>query len=554
MKNVDVLTELETTPDEDLVLASLGGDRDAFGQIVERYQRLLCSLAYSAVGNLSESEDIAQEAFLTAWQKMADLKDPAKLRPWLCGIVRFKASRSRRQDAREPVSGADELDALNEHTDNETSIPDNTIREEEQAILWHSLEQIPAKYREPLVLYYREHQSIEHVAVELDMKEDAVKQRLSRGRKMLKEQAMAFVEGALLRSTPGKLFTIGVLASLPALSTPAKAASVGAAMAAAGKGAGAMGKFTLFAAIMASVSGLISSVMALRMNLNQSRTKRERRRVVLVTVALVGSFWAFIGLMFGMVGWASARPESLGTIAAGNQILILGFTGGWCWLLFYHMRKQAELRAQERALHPELFTDPRFRKGSKSAEYKSRASFLGVPLLHVRFGMQEVGQKPVFGWIALGDRAVGLLFAWGGVAVGFCAVGAVSVGVFSFGGIAFGFLAAGAVCYGWWAMGGISVGVHALGSLSATAWETAQGGFFVLSNYVATGKFAVAPHANDAIAWLTLYNPDAGRHWLIYCFVVVVLTLLPISLYAKAVKQRFKGEPASKDPQTKDSQ
>jgi RNA polymerase sigma factor (sigma-70 family) len=545
MKNEDVLTELETTPDEDLVLASLGGDREAFGQIVERYQRLLCSLAYSAVGNFSESEDIAQEAFVTAWQKMADLKDPAKLRPWLCGIVRFKASRSRRQDAREPVAGADDMEGLNEISDDEPSIPDSTIKEEEQSILWHALEQVPSKYREPLVLYYREHQSIEHVAVELDLKEDAVKQRLSRGRKMLKEQAMAFVEGALIRSTPGKMFTIGVLASLPALSPPAKAAGIGAAAAAVGKSAGGIAKTTMFAAMLASVSGLISSVMALRMNLNQSRTKRERRRVIMVTVTLVGSFWAFIGLLFGMVGLASIRPESLGAIAAGNQVLILGFTATWTWLFLYHIRQQAELRAEERKRHPELFDDPRFREGSKTAEYKSRAKFLGVPLVHVRFGMQETGQKPVFGWVAMGDRAVGLLFAWGGLAVGFCAVGAVSVGVFSFGGVALGFLAAGAICYGWWAMGAISVGVHALGSLSATAWETAQGGFFVLSTYVAAGKYAVAPHANDAIAWLTLYNPDMGRNWLIYCIVVVILTLLPISLYAKAVRQRFRDEPHS---------
>ena len=67
----------------------------------------------------------------------------------------------------------------------------------------------------------------------------------------------------------------------------------------------------------------------------------------------------------------------------------------------------------------------------------------------------------------------------------------------------------------------------------------------MLSNYVAAGKYAVAPHANDAIAWLTLYNPDMGRNWLIYCIVVVILTLLPISLYAKAVRQRFRNEPES---------
>lgn len=548
MKDVNSSAYLEQTSDAELVMASLGGDRDAFGQIVERYQRLLCSLAYSALGNLSESEDVAQEAFVTAWQKLSDLKDPAKLRPWLCGIVRFKASHARRSDERRPLRHADALDAVQEVISDDPPVPDNAIKEEEQNILWHALEQLPHNYREPLVLYYREYQSIEHVAVQLELTEDTVKQRLSRGRKMLKEQALAFVEGALVRSTPGKVFTLGVLASLPALSPSAKAAGIGAAAAVAGKGAGTLAKTTMLAAILASVSGLVSSIMALRMNLDQSRTKRERRRVVIVTVTLVVSFWAFIGLLFGMVGVASARPESLGAILAGNQFLILSFTVGWCWLLLYHMRKQAELRAEERKLHPEQFVDPRFQRGSKVAEYKSRAMFLGVPLVHVRFGMQEQGQKPVFGWVAIGDRAVGLLFAWGGLAVGFCAVGAVSVGVLSFGGIGLGILAAGAICYGWWAMGAVSVGMHALASLSATAWETAQGGFFALSNYVATGRFAVAPHANDAIAWLTVYNPDVGRDWLIFCVIAVVLTLAPISLYAKAVRQRYRDEPQPQAP------
>ena len=52
--------------DAALVAASIQGDRQAFGKIVTRYQRLLCSLAYSSVGNLSESEDVAQEAFVVA--------------------------------------------------------------------------------------------------------------------------------------------------------------------------------------------------------------------------------------------------------------------------------------------------------------------------------------------------------------------------------------------------------------------------------------------------------------------------------------------------------
>ena len=52
--------------DRDLIAASLAGDRQAFGQIVQRYQNLICSIAYSATGSLSQSEDLAQETFITA--------------------------------------------------------------------------------------------------------------------------------------------------------------------------------------------------------------------------------------------------------------------------------------------------------------------------------------------------------------------------------------------------------------------------------------------------------------------------------------------------------
>ena len=54
--------------DASLVAESLAGNREAFGQIVARYQALICSLAYSGTGNLSQSEDVAQETFIAAWK------------------------------------------------------------------------------------------------------------------------------------------------------------------------------------------------------------------------------------------------------------------------------------------------------------------------------------------------------------------------------------------------------------------------------------------------------------------------------------------------------
>ena len=202
--------------DAELVNGTLAGNRDAFSQIVSRYQSLICSLAYSATGSLGQSEDLAQETFITAWKRLSHLRERDKLRAWLCGIARNRINNFLRREGREPVREAESLENVSETHSSEPMPTEQTITNEEQAILWRSLERIPEIYREPFVLFYREHQSIEAVAQSLDLTEDNVKQRLSRGRKLLHEQVLAFVEGALERTNPGKTFTIGVLAALPA--------------------------------------------------------------------------------------------------------------------------------------------------------------------------------------------------------------------------------------------------------------------------------------------------------------------------------------------------
>src|ERR1035437_950421 len=220
--------------DAELVAESLGGNRDAFRLIVERYQTLISSLAYCATGDVSRSEDLAQETFVSAWKHLAELREPAKLRPWLCSITRFLISKEFRRQGREPDHAAESLATVDEWVSPEPLPPDQAISDEEKAILWRSLERIPEIYREPLVLFYREHQSIEAVAQDLGLSEDAVRQRLSRGRKLLQEQFLAFVAGALKQTGPGKTFTLGVIAALPLLVTTAKAATVGTALASQG--------------------------------------------------------------------------------------------------------------------------------------------------------------------------------------------------------------------------------------------------------------------------------------------------------------------------------
>ena len=287
--------------DAELVSASISGDRDAFGQIVARYQSLVCSLAYSATGSLSQSEDLAQETFVAAWRQLAGLREPEKLRAWLCGIARNLINNWLRRQGREPSHRAESLEEISESHSPEPLPVEQTISNEEQAILWRSLERIPEIYREPLVLFYREHQSIETVAQNLELTEDAVKQRLSRGRKILHEQVIAFVECALARTNPGQAFTLAVLAALPVMTISAKAATIGAVAAKGGATATGATFASVLGVLLGPVLGLLGGYFGARMSLNNKRTPRERAfmiRYIWMVIAMMVIFMATLSLYF----------------------------------------------------------------------------------------------------------------------------------------------------------------------------------------------------------------------------------------------------------------
>ncbi len=523
--------------DAELVAATLAGDRRAFGQIVERYQRLLCSLAYSATGQLSQSEDLAQDAFVDGWRQLANLREPEKLRSWLCGILRFKISHLRRADGREPVRQAESIDDSADFlTSDDQPAPDLAAHNEEQALMWSALERVPENYREPLILYYREHRSVEHVAAALDLTEDTVKQRLARGRKILQEQVLAFVEGALERSTPGRVFTLAVLAALPEIATPAKAAGIGAAAAAHG---GMLAKTTTIATLITSTSGLVSAVLTLRTNLDQSRTPRERRAVVKITIAafftVLGAMTAIFLLRSASLHWWDYRA----IFAVFAQFIALALMVLWPIGLIGVMKRMRALRTAERRAHPEYFTHAIDQAGSSASEYKSSLRLFAVPLVHVRFSSPDEGAPPVFAWFAGGDRAYGLIMAWGGFAVAPFSIGAISVGAVSLGSVAFGLFSFGNFVVGYLAIGAASFGVKAYGWLIATGWKTAQAGGFASARLAAEGPIAFAQHANDPIARSILADPQAEQNQMVVVAILSLIALAPVIVYSRAVRRRF---------------
>jgi hypothetical protein len=170
-------------------------------------------------------------------------------------------------------------------------------------------------------------------------------------------------------------------------------------------------------------------------------------------------------------------------------------------------------------------------------EYRSRAELLGWPLVHVRLRSDFAGTRaPVKAWIAVGDCAVGLLFAYGGCAIAPVSMGGIAFGLIGFGGCAVGLLGLGACAAGFWAWGGVVIGWQAYGGL-ALAWHCAVGGVALAREYalgiVARGAQANTDAANQFVAATPFWHfVQALRP---YSVAINLLWVAPLALWRWAM-------------------
>src|SRR3954451_12880198 len=95
--------ELRDLADEDLMQLVRRGDADAFGVVYDRHASSAYSLAYRIVGDRAGTEDVTQEAFLSAWRSGARYdRARGSVRTWLLGVVRNRAIDALRRDATRP--------------------------------------------------------------------------------------------------------------------------------------------------------------------------------------------------------------------------------------------------------------------------------------------------------------------------------------------------------------------------------------------------------------------------------------------------------------------
>ncbi len=546
MMNINTISTVETN-DASLVSESLSGNREAFGQIVGRYQTLICSLAYSATGSFSQSQDLAQETFVIAWKRLSELREPGKLRSWLCGILKHRIYKNYRQQGHEPAHAAETLEAAQELSSGELPPSEQAISREEEVILWRSLEKIPDIYREPLVLFYREHQSIEAVAANLDLSEDAVKQRLSRGRKLLQEEVLSFVEGTLERTNPGKGFTLSVMASLPALVISTKAAALGATAAKGSAAAKAAGMMGLFGAILTPLLVIFGNYASYRMSIDEAHTDEERYyikkafRDALISALVLSAVCAM------PLYWSLRSHQDLylfpGLLI--SQTIVIYFLT----LLAVVIRS---LPYRRRFLAKILADDYAGKFPEAAFEYQSRWNLFGLPLLHIRLGDRfDVMRGPVKAWIAIGSsHAVGVVFASGGLAVAPISFGGIAIGLLPFGAIAMGVFPLGAISLGIWAFGGFAFGWQVCCGAGA-ALHAAMGGVTVARDF-ASGGIAHAAQANTEAAKLFFQQnlffriaQAIGNHGILMMLVWVLPVSLQSYIMARSRRQREQGNTAA---------
>jgi RNA polymerase sigma-70 factor (ECF subfamily) len=165
--------------------AQQGKDADAFAALIGQYERTALAVAYATTGNATVASDVVQEAFLRAWQRLDDLKDPQRFGAWLGRIVRNLASDAIRRGPR-PAESLDEtlaVPAAGQAGDPQA----RTQQRETCGRIDDALGTLDELTRTAVVLRYYQDLSSKEIGELLDLSPAAVDMRLSRARAQLRQ-------------------------------------------------------------------------------------------------------------------------------------------------------------------------------------------------------------------------------------------------------------------------------------------------------------------------------------------------------------------------------
>ena len=206
--------------------AAARGSHEAYGRIVNACQNTVTAIALAITRDVQASEDIAQEAFLKAWQQLDKLKNTASFLPWLRQITRNLARDWLRAQHGRPMSGEVAEIAIGMAADPDPTPAERLLQTEEEVVANDIISSLPEDSREALLLFYREGQSSQQVAELLGLSDAAVRKRLSRARACVREELLKRFSDFARTTAPGAAFTMIVLGGLVGAVPAASAATV----------------------------------------------------------------------------------------------------------------------------------------------------------------------------------------------------------------------------------------------------------------------------------------------------------------------------------------
>ena len=164
---------MASPPDDELVRRYLGGDREAFGVLVERHERRVYNLAYRMLGRRDDAADATQDAFVACMRKLSGFRGASSFTTWLHRVTLNVCYDALRKRSRERLS---------EETPDRVA-PDDPAGEAAASVDVHrALQRVGEDFRAVLVLHDVQGMPYEDVAEALGVPVGTVKSRLHRAR------------------------------------------------------------------------------------------------------------------------------------------------------------------------------------------------------------------------------------------------------------------------------------------------------------------------------------------------------------------------------------
>ena len=176
--------------DNRLIELTLAGDKEAFGELVLRYQDRLFGTLVQMLGSIHDARDVAQEAFLSAYDKLHTFRMEASFYSWLFRIAYNAAVTNRRKAKRVSQSLNESYEASgNEPEDDHPTVdPTRNLHTEENIKhVQDALSQLSPEYRDALLMKEMEEMKYDEIAAVLDCPLGTVRSRIFRARCELRE-------------------------------------------------------------------------------------------------------------------------------------------------------------------------------------------------------------------------------------------------------------------------------------------------------------------------------------------------------------------------------